>query len=204
MGFKMKTCSRCKAEKHEADFSRCLTARDGLNHRCRSCDRDVSRLYREKNPDYFKEKSRERYERVGKSENKERYAKHRGSYLDRRSSALASVRGRLYGVFKAAQDRARASGREFSITLDWLVERFDRVGGVCEVTGVPLTLERNSPGERFQKPFNPSLDRIDSNSGYISDNVRIVAVIVNLALNRFGEEHFSVMCKSYVLKNTLP
>lgn len=200
----MKVCSRCKKEKPLTEFHRCATARDGMGHRCKECSKAVSRAYREKRPDYFKRKCRERYDRVGRDENKDRYHKHRGSYLERRRSGLSTIRGRLYSIFGAARDRARKADMECSITLDWVVDRYQEIGGICEVTGIELTLDRNPPGERFQQPFNPSLDRIDSSKGYTPDNVRLVCVMVNLALNRFGDAAFDKMCRTYVENSTLP
>ena len=54
----------------------------------------------------------------------------------------------------------------------------------CAVTGVHLIpFEAGEP-----KPFQPSLDRIENDEGYALHNVRIVALIVNVAMNRWGEQ----------------
>lgn len=194
----MKRCSRCKEEKDLSMFHRCSTSKDGLLHRCKPCSKEVSRLYRENNQDYFKEKSKSRYQAIGRHQNKERYSKYRGSYLERRKNGLATVRGRLYVAFKAAKDRSAKTGRDFDLTLEWLVDRFFEIGERCEVTGIKLTNALEGSGGRFMSPFNPSLDRIDSGRGYTKDNVRIVCVVVNLAINRFGDDVFSTMCHAYV------
>ena len=51
----MKTCSKCKVEKDESEFSKNKSSADSLNSRCRSCAKD----YREKNKDklsaYYKD-----------------------------------------------------------------------------------------------------------------------------------------------------
>ena len=36
----MKTCSKCKVEKDEAEFSKLSRAKDGLDSRCKSCIRE--------------------------------------------------------------------------------------------------------------------------------------------------------------------
>jgi hypothetical protein len=36
----MKTCSKCKVEKDEAEFSKQTSNKDGLNYRCKSCMRE--------------------------------------------------------------------------------------------------------------------------------------------------------------------
>lgn len=55
---------------------------------------------------------------------------------------------------------------------------------VCHLTGIAFDWTRRRKGAR--RPFAPSLDRIDSSRGYERDNVRLVCVIVNLAMNEWG------------------
>jgi predicted molibdopterin-dependent oxidoreductase YjgC len=69
--------------------------------------------------------------------------------------------------------------------------------GKCKLTNIDFTFKLKETQKNFN-PFNPSIDRIDSSKGYTKDNVRIVCVIVNLALNEFGEENFKIMCQSYI------
>ncbi|WP_333710325.1 hypothetical protein [Malikia spinosa] len=57
----------------------------------------------------------------------------------------------------------------------------------CEISGIHF--EFAAPTQRGpHRPFAPSLDRIDSNIGYIKSNVRLVCLAVNLAMNRWGVE----------------
>jgi hypothetical protein len=51
-------------------------------------------------------------------------------------------------------------------------------------------------------PFSPSLDRIDCTQGYVAGNVRLVCLIVNFALNTFGDDAFLEMCRA-VVKNKM-
>jgi hypothetical protein len=37
-------------------------------------------------------------------------------------------------------------------------------------------------------PFSPSIDRIDTVGGYTTDNVRLVCVAANFALNQWGDD----------------
>lgn len=193
-----KRCSRCHEDLPLDRFSRSSTSRDGHQHRCKGCDALVSKAWRDRNPDYASRKGKERYAAVGRLENADRYQRSRPANLARRDAQLRSVRGRLYGLFKVAQDRCRKSGLEFDLSLDWVAELFEKQGGKCAVTGIPFSIERNAPGLRFQQPFNPSLDRVDCDRGYVPDNVRLVCVMVNLALNRFGDDAFDRMCRAYV------
>lgn len=56
----------------------------------------------------------------------------------------------------------------------------------CAVTGVYLEPSLRGPS----KPFQASIDRIDQDVGYEPENVRVVALIVNYAMNHWGEEAF--------------
>jgi len=63
---------------------------------------------------------------------------------------------------------------------------------------IPFKFDTNKKGKRFYTPYGPSIDRIDSNKGYTKDNVRLVLVSVNIALNNFGEGVFETICRAYL------
>ena len=46
-----KWCGSCKTAKPVAEFGACKTRADGRAHRCKECDREASRQYRERNPE---------------------------------------------------------------------------------------------------------------------------------------------------------
>ena len=52
----------------------------------------------------------------------------------------------------------------------------------CAVTGIELVAPINTT-----QPFGPSLDRIIPALGYVVGNVRVTCLIVNLAMNKWGE-----------------
>ena len=55
----------------------------------------------------------------------------------------------------------------------------------CAVSGIALEAPSGTIG-----PFGPSIDRIIPALGYVPGNIRIVCVMVNFAMNRWGEEPF--------------
>lgn len=57
----IKICSKCRARKNVDKFSRCASAKDGLNSHCKSCDSVRNRRYREENPDKERERRRRYY-----------------------------------------------------------------------------------------------------------------------------------------------
>jgi hypothetical protein len=85
----------------------------------------------------------------------------------------------------SARKRAGRRGMEAELTLEMARALWARCGGRCELTGIAFDF---TPGGRHERrPFAPSLDRRDSSRGYTQENVRVVCVAVNLAMNQWGE-----------------
>ena len=82
-----------------------------------------------------------------------------------------------------AKERSIKKGLEFSLSLDWLINKIDV--GFCELTNLPFTLDKAST---LHNPFGPSLDRIDNSKGYTKDNIRLVLWCVNRSLGEDGLE----------------
>lgn len=200
----MKTCWKCKTCKPDAEFWKDKRSADGLQKACSACQKIASKAFRERHPDYFKTKGKQRYWQIGKGRNAERYSAAKEDFKRRRAAISMTARGRLMGLLTAARTRAKQCGMEFSIDLDFVLDQWDRQQGRCLLTGLPLTLERNPGGQRFYMPHSPSLDRRDSSAGYTPDNTRLVCVVVNLALNRFGDAVLDQMCRAYVANNKEP
>lgn len=70
------------------------------------------------------------------------------------------------------------------VTPEMLVEMWNRQDGRCAVTGVPMTYLM-AQGEVYT---NVSIDRIDSEFGYIPDNIRLVCKAVNLMKHRMTDK----------------
>lgn len=61
----------------------------------------------------------------------------------------------------------------------WVLQQAEKQGHRCCVTGIPFDYTYS----RRRHPFWPSLDRIDSDKGYVKGNVRLTCLIYNTALN---------------------
>src|SRR4051812_30819900 len=83
---------------------------------------------------------------------------------------------------KCAEQKARISRgiheRRFSVPLEAMQRRLG-------VSGVDFSFVKVGSG-KVQRPFAPSLDRIDSAKPYTRDNVRIVIQVANFAINAWG------------------
>lgn len=90
--------------------------------------------------------------------------------------------------------RAKKSGYgEVDITVLFLKELWESQKGICPYSGNLMVLPENDKQRTsFAPPELASLDRIDSEKGYIQGNVEYVCYAVNLAKNRFTKEQMLV------------
>jgi hypothetical protein len=62
---------------------------------------------------------------------------------------------------------------------------WERCEGRCAVSGLEFSSAAVGAG-RARHPFMPSLDQIEPGKGYTADNVRLVCVVANFAMNAWG------------------
>ena len=103
------------------------------------------------------------------------------------------------GMFSGMRHRAAKKGLVCTVTRDDLLLLLTASKGVCSVTGVPLDIDTKIDGTRVS-PWMPSLDRINSNRGYVKGNLRIVCYLANLAMSQFGEGALELLLHHYAQK----
>lgn len=193
----MKYCYKCSKWRDESEFSKDKKQKDGLQLRCKVCDKERNKLYRESHREYFKLKSQERYR---PELNPERYAKNRDKYLERKNAYSKTIRGRLTTLLYSAKTRADKNNLDYQLDLEWLLSLYQEQEGCCLLTGIKLQFDSHHGGKRHVKPFSPSLDKIDPAKGYTKENTRLVCAFINLAINNFGEETFKQVATAYLSK----
>jgi hypothetical protein len=80
-------------------------------------------------------------------------------------------------LLHSVRQRCGESGLPFDLDSEWLLPRY--LAATCEVTGLPLNLF--GTGTVGERPWGPSLDRIDQKAGYTKDNVLLVCWMLNRA-----------------------
>jgi hypothetical protein len=102
-----------------------------------------------------------------------------------------------YSGFREFINRAKRRNKLGDLTLDDLLEQWNKQNGKCPYTGIPLKL----PVFRKRLPLfeMASLDRIDSNKPYEKSNVVFVSAPINYMKNIMTEEETVVYCKKIAL-----
>lgn len=87
--------------------------------------------------------------------------------------------------------------KELTVSIEEAWDLFLIQEGKCKLTALPLKF----PGKSKDKDWNASLDRIDSNKGYINGNVQWVHKHVNIMKNKFENDYFLHICKLITINN---
>lgn len=110
--------------------------------------------------------------------------------------------GSLKRIWQSAKHNAKMRGMAFEITTEDVMTSYRKNHGKCAVTGIPFDMSKYKGGQG-RRPWVPSIDRIDSAKPYTTDNIRIVCVATNLAMNWWGEDVLARLAKAYVSKRGL-
>ena len=87
---------------------------------------------------------------------------------------------------------------ELAITIQQAWELFLAQGRKCALSGEPIAFPRINA-----EKGTASLDRIDSNLGYVLGNVQWVHKDVNIMKNKFDQDYFIGLCVKIASKGTL-
>jgi hypothetical protein len=108
------------------------------------------------------------------------------------SSAFVKPMPKYYWtkILHGAKDR----NLEVSITPEYCRKLYDKQNGKCALTGVPLYCAKSV--KEFKAGLNTaSLDRIDSDKGYVVDNVQWTHKNINYMKMDFSQKEFVEWCR---------
>lgn len=94
----------------------------------------------------------------------------------------------------ALKQSAKVRNHEFKITIKYIWDLFIKQNKRCSLSNLPLNFEKK------EGTFYPSLDRIDSNFGYIEGNVQWTCKEINMMKWKLKQEDFLFFCKQ-IIKN---
>lgn len=86
-------------------------------------------------------------------------------------------------------------GKEYNIDIQYLLDIYENQKGLCNISGVKMTNDYGS------KSTNISIDRINSDLGYVKGNIQLVCYIVNIMKNKFSINDFLMFCEKIINYN---
>ncbi|MEJ6397004.1 hypothetical protein [Yoonia sp. 208BN28-4] len=100
----------------------------------------------------------------------------------------------LKKCIRQARNRSHRHNRDFSLKLDYVRRLYIRQAGKCAISGLDFKLAKTTASR--VNPYQPSIDRINNEKGYISRNVRLVLYAVNIALNDIPMNDYIVISRA--------
>ena len=108
----------------------------------------------------------------------------------------AVIQSKVRQVKYNAQKRKKVSQLDFNITPEYINHLYEN-DHTCALSGLDLTIDLNKTLQQQQL----SIDRIDSNVGYIEGNVELVDKRINLMKGSLNNEEFIELCCYVALHN---
>ena len=175
----MKPCVRCKVLKTDDEFG---IWRNKIRKTCIFC---LSKQTKWRTQDTIKIRA--------STSRKTYYAKNKEKIMIGWSSRLKTPEGRLKKILATIRTKYSSN-----LDIEYLMQMFNKQNGRCLLTDIEFQFD---PMDGYRSnPFVISIDKITPALGYVKGNVRLVCLIVNFALNEWGEEIFKYMCQSYLDK----
>jgi hypothetical protein len=85
-------------------------------------------------------------------------------------------------------------GYQWDLTPEYVISMYEEQEGLCALTGWPIGWADRG------LTATVSIDRIDSQEGYIQGNVQLLHKDVNRAKQQYSQEYFVSMCKAVAEK----
>jgi hypothetical protein len=198
-----KVCLRCHTEKPASEFARAKKEKDGLFDWCKECKRQyfidskvnwtnlVSVTHRIC-PRCQEDKPASEYNKKGRYKSGlETYCKE--CRLKDQHRINSTLRGYITNKISSTRRNSKKLNREFSITIQDVLEMWIKQGGKCYYSGMPM--EHHASGSvHTRNPSCLTIDRIDSSLGYTIDNVVLCCWIVNRMKNDLTVRQFIELC----------
>lgn len=132
---------------------------------------------------------RENKDRRCKCCKKKQYLKRRLNNRDKRD-----INRLLVERYCGLKDRSKKYNFIIDFNVDYLKELWNSQNGLCNISKIPMTYIMNQ-GRIYT---NVSVDRIDSNIGYIKGNIQLVCMAVNQMKSDLSMNELVYICKEII------
>lgn len=104
-------------------------------------------------------------------------------------------------VHQRQRQSAKERGIPFDLTASDVFWMMQKTGFRCAVSGIRFSkkCEKGGPTD----PWSASIDRIENRHGYVRDNVRMVSLAANLAMNQWGLDTLQRLARGIVRSSEL-
>lgn len=187
----MKKCTRCKLDKHQAEFSTDNSRKDKLQVYCKTCYVEIRQI-----GNYDAYAKRKNYT-VNWQRQYRKTVKAKTYDCSYRKALKQTFNGRVSSMLTSSKFRAKKKSLPHDLDTKWLREKL--LPMKCEATGIELSLQHDN--SVTHAAFAPSIDRIDNSLGYTKENCRIVCVLYNKAKSDYSSEMVLKMARGLVSNN---
>jgi hypothetical protein len=161
-----------------------------------------NREYRKNNPEVARAwylANKESHAAAGKQwkkENPNRVKELAKAYNERvKERSTTDINLSFSKLINQAKQRAKVHSREFNIDIAYLKRLWAVQQGLCKYTKLPMSLTIGS------KHYRASLDRINSDKGYVKGNCQLVLFGINAFKSEMSNAEFIKMCKAVAKNN---
>ena len=119
---------------------------------------------------------------------------------DANFKGYGNITGKWYGKCKI---NAEKRNMEFSVSPEYLHNLLEKQEHKCALSGIEIRIERRGEGRMCHQKANASLDRIDSDKGYIEGNVQFVHKDINIMKSSYRQDYFLYLCKKIAKNNKI-
>jgi hypothetical protein len=206
----LKCCYDCKESKPLINFHKHNKERDGLYYLCKLCakkQKDKNKLNSPFPDETFLKMCPSC--KVTKNANDFGPCKERKDGVQYRCKICAlntarqdrnSVDGRINFIYSNAKRNLKRPSKtlEMTITKDDLIELYNKQHGYCALSGIKMEHTINNNENSVENKYNISIDRINSNVGYVKDNIQLVCWVINQMKSDIDPELFlGIITKIY-------
>ena len=118
------------------------------------------------------------------------------------SSMWSDTKSPFKHIFKNIKSRSKANKVDLTIDVSYLASLWEKQKGRCAYTNIKMKMPVTHSESRYlhkrSTPFTGSLDRINSNEGYIENNVQFICLALNYAKRDWTEEEFKVFLDTLI------
>ena len=174
-------CRICGKSRNEVSFHK-------HGNICATCRSEYNQQYVEENRQKVNDQKREYY-----AANKDKIRKRANAYWQGSPEVFLSDAFHRIKESAARRFGSRARKLPFELTREFLIELYHQQKGLCAISQMPMK-------HKWNDLCSISVDRVDSDLGYVRGNVQLVCKWVNLAKGRHSNGEFTGLLDMYYFK----